>query len=255
MDKKLFEDLGLTKNEATIYISLIQYGESTANTVSERTGLHRGYCYDTLSKLANKGIVSYAIKSGKKHFKGVHPKKFLDIIKEKEEKVKELIPELLTMYNQKKSDYEIEILEGTNGLKTFHENLFSYFEKKKIPLVYEIGRKVSLVDNHPMQVFFSNLIKRAKKSGFFHSKEYLKSRIQYLWDHSTKKEDRLMKKFSDLKYLPIDFETHGIDITIIEDNVYIQNYKDKPFVITIKNKEISKFFIQMFKQIWKVSEK
>ena len=28
-----------------------------------------------------------------------------------------------------------------------------------------------------------------------------------------------------------------------------------PFVITIKNKEISKFFIQMFKQIWKVSEK
>ena len=86
MDLKLLEEVGITNNEATIYLSLIQHGESTANSISEITGLHRGYVYDTLSKLVNKGVVSYITKQGTKFFKGVHPSKFLDMIREKEEK-------------------------------------------------------------------------------------------------------------------------------------------------------------------------
>ncbi len=198
---------------------------------------------------------SFFLKFGKKHFKGVHPKKFLDIIREKELKVKNLLPKLTKMYKKKKSDYEVEILEGTKGVKTFFERTFAYFEKKEIPEVYEIGRKINLVEEHPMRFFFANLIKRARKIGFFHRKDYLKQKIKYLWDYSTKNEDRLMKEYSDYKYLPKDFETYGIDVTIIHNQVFIKSVKDKPFVIVIKNREISKFFVQIFKQIWKTSEK
>ena len=106
-----------------------------------------------------------------------------------------------------------------------------------------------------MRFFFANLIKRARKIGFFHRKDYLKQKIKYLWDYSTKNEDRLMKEYSDYKYLPKDFETYGIDVTIIHNQVFIKSVKDKPFVIVIKNREISKFFVQIFKQIWKTSEK
>ncbi|MBU0758145.1 MAG: helix-turn-helix domain-containing protein [Nanoarchaeota archaeon] len=254
MDRKLIEELGFTENETSIYLSLLQFGESSANTVSEKTGLHRSYCYDTLSKMANKGLVSYSTKQGKKYFKGVHPKKFLDILKEKEEKVKELVPELLKLYNQEKSDYEIEILDGTEGMKTYHERTFSHLEKGEIPDLYEIGRKISLIDDYPMKYYFSNLIKRAEKMGFYSDKEKLRSKIRYLWDHSIKGDKRHMQDFSTHKYLPEDFNTYGIDLTIINDEVNIQNYEGKPFVITIRNKNIAHFFIQIFKQIWKTGE-
>ena len=253
MDITLFEDLGLTENESTIYLTLLKEGELTANEASEKTGLHRSYVYDTLSKMANKGFVSYLIKLGKKHFKGVHPNKFLKMLKEKEEKIQELIPELLKVYKEEKADYNIEILEGKEGLKTFYDTLFDYLFSEDPKEVLQLGRKEPK-EEHVVKYYRVKMTKEAEKLGIMKKLKQGKMKARSLLDYSVKKEKRLIKELMPYRYLPKEFDTKGKDLLIVGDKTTIESTEGKPFVIVISNKGITDFFREMFNALWNISE-
>ena len=54
-----FEQLGLTKSESKIYLTLLDYGSMLAGKVAEKAGIHRRNVYDALHRLIEKGLVSY----------------------------------------------------------------------------------------------------------------------------------------------------------------------------------------------------
>ena len=51
MKENILMDLGLSKNESKIYLSLLEQGISTATQVAEKSGIHRVNVYDSLNKL------------------------------------------------------------------------------------------------------------------------------------------------------------------------------------------------------------
>ena len=241
MNIKILEELGLTENETTIYLTLIQDGTSSANAISEKTGMHRSYIYDTLSKMVNKGLVSYVTKSGKKNFKGVNPSKFKDIIREKEEKITKLIPDLLKIYKQEKSEYKIEVLEGKEGLKTYLNDLFDYVLIQDNVETLQLGRKISMED-HLMKYYRTNLEKKAKKLGLMKKVKQGKIKSRALLDHAVKNKKLLIKKIMPYRYLPKGFDTGGKDLTIVGNKVAIESLDGKPFAIVITNHGIANFY-------------
>src|SRR3972149_7627374 len=97
------QELGLTKNEDTIYTKLLRLGPSTAGEITEGTGIHRRNVYDSLERLIQKGLVGFFSKKGRKYFQASDPRRFLDIIKEeneiqasKENLVNQILPQLLS---------------------------------------------------------------------------------------------------------------------------------------------------------------
>ncbi|PIR75359.1 MAG: hypothetical protein COU34_03220, partial [Candidatus Magasanikbacteria bacterium CG10_big_fil_rev_8_21_14_0_10_43_9] len=46
----ILEELGLSQNEAKIYESLIEIGESTISELSNRSKIHRRNIYDSMSR-------------------------------------------------------------------------------------------------------------------------------------------------------------------------------------------------------------
>ena len=99
MDMQLLEKIGLKQKEAKIYVSLLKEGPSLANSVAKKTEILRASIYDYLDVLIDKGFVTYTIKSGRKYFQAVSPRKILDNFEEEkakeEEALKSIVPELI----------------------------------------------------------------------------------------------------------------------------------------------------------------
>ena len=56
MITEVLENLGLSKNEARIYETLLKEGESPVGFLAVKSGVHRRNVYDTLNRLIEKGL-------------------------------------------------------------------------------------------------------------------------------------------------------------------------------------------------------
>src|SRR3989304_2481258 len=85
------EELGLSKQEAHIYISALKLGVSKASQIAQKSGIKRGGGYYILKLLKEKGYISEVIKSGVQYYSAISPERILDIIEEERNRKKEII--------------------------------------------------------------------------------------------------------------------------------------------------------------------
>ena len=109
MNNEILKEIGLQDSEIKVYISLLKLKEATPSQITQYTGLHRSNIYDIIEKLKEKGLVSFVIKNNVKYFRASHPSKILDFIKEKEEKISTILPELINLSQEKEEDIKVEI--------------------------------------------------------------------------------------------------------------------------------------------------
>ncbi|MFH1721437.1 MAG: helix-turn-helix domain-containing protein [Candidatus Altiarchaeota archaeon] len=118
MEKEVLEELGLSDIEAKIYLLLLETGSTPASSLVKKTGVHRGTVYPTLEKLISKGFVGYTIHNGKRFFEAAEPQRFLDDLTEKQEKLREIIPDLQKKRDSAREKQEVAIYSGHKGIKT-----------------------------------------------------------------------------------------------------------------------------------------
>src|SRR3989344_5217335 len=117
MEKHL-EELGLTKNEISIYLFLLKRGSNTTGPIIKETGVANSRVYESLNSLIKKGLVSYNIQKDSKYFNAEDPKKLLEKEEERKKKIDSLIPELLKMRSKADVSTTSAIYEGYEGFKT-----------------------------------------------------------------------------------------------------------------------------------------
>jgi len=116
--EQILQNFGLTESEAQLYITLLTKGESTASQLAKQTSTNRTFTYDRLKKLEEIGLISYTIKDNKKYFNPAPPNQLLSILKEKEEQIKKILPELEKIQTPKKPGPKIEIFSSKKGIRT-----------------------------------------------------------------------------------------------------------------------------------------
>src|SRR3989338_9284786 len=242
MQTEALEEIGLTKKEAELYLSLIEIGSSSATQLMQKTGLHRAVVYDLLDRLIEKGLASFAIKGKKKYFEATNPQRLLEIEKGREDKIKEIMPHLLEM-SKFTSKLEVKIYKGKEGLKTVFENIISSGVKEWL-VIGSSGKTITIMPEY-LQIFQ----KRRSKLGIL-------TRALMIDNEFGRKRGHELKKLNatKVKYLP----KYIITPTVIQiyDNKTIlhSNTSGTPFVIVIDNKDISSSFREYFKTLWNVSK-
>jgi len=228
------QDLGLTHNEALVYKALLELGPSLAGIISRKTGLHRRTVYDTTEMLIKKGLVGYILKNNRRLFQASSPKKFLDIITEKENSIKTLLPEMLSFYHKTQEKEETNFYKGKDGLKTVFQD---QLENNKEVLI--LGASESAFEILP-----------------FYFKWYDKDRIKKKIKVKIIASDKLKKKipFCEIRYLPKKY-ANPLAINIYKDKVSIILWNKNPIAIVIKNKEISDGYKKYFELMWNIAKK
>jgi len=228
------QELGLTGNESKVYLALLQLGPSLAGNISRKSGLHRRTVYDTTEMLIKKGLLGYILRNNRRLFSASNPEKFLDILKEKENSVSEMLPEMISFYQSTKEKEETNFYKGKNGLKTvFEEQLKSGKE------ILILGASQSAFDILP-----------------FYFKWYDKDRVKKRIKVKILASSKLSRiPLSEIKYLPEKYSS-PLAVNIYGNKVAIILWKkDNPIAIVIKDNAISEGYRKYFELLWKTAKK
>ncbi len=119
MYREVFEELGLSPNEAKIYEFLINNREASVPGIAIDIKVDKRNIYDAIPRLLHKGLV-YQIAGGKENkYSAVEPAKLLELIREKEARLLNVLPELTEKYKKNSSKEMVYIYKGTEGIKNY----------------------------------------------------------------------------------------------------------------------------------------
>ena len=123
MNLEILKQVGLTETEVKVYITLLEIGPNLASTISKKANVERAVTYHTLEKLTRKSVIGYVIKENRKYFSACEPEKLKDLLKEKEDLLNDLIPDLIKIKKLDEHPFSIEVFRGKEGFKTIMEDL------------------------------------------------------------------------------------------------------------------------------------
>mgnify|MGYP001566821270 CR=1 FL=1 len=243
MEIKLLEELGLTKNEVKVYLSLLESGTTSAGILIKKLGMHRAAVYDLIDMLIEKGLVSYVIKSNRKYFQAEDPNRlleYLDIKKQnliKEEvELKRFIPQLLSIRKLSKEEQEGSIYKGKKGLKSIFEDIL---REKKPWYVFGATGKFKEIFN----AYFIHFHDRRVK---------LNIPLKVIFNEKIRNEKRKLK-LATIRYLPESYITPSTTY-IYGNKIAVIIWSDEPMAFLIRSKQVSDSYKSFFELLWNLSK-
>lgn len=239
MEQEL-KEFGLTDNEVKVYIACLKLGTALVQDIAKKANTYRTYTYEVLKSLIEKGLVSYAIKNGKQYFEVAEPEKLLNVLKEKETKIRNILPDLKDIYKSSIEKPKVELYEGKEGIKTILDDII---RTKREILVYGSTEKQVQI----LQFYFPNYIRRRIEA---------KIHTRVITEKNTKTIEMLKtekKELRESKFIPdLDFQT----VTYIYGNkMAILSLQKEIVGLIIENEDISNTQKQIFELLWKIAKK
>ncbi|MBS3116021.1 hypothetical protein J4421_00325 [Candidatus Woesearchaeota archaeon] len=242
MDTAIFQEIGLTKNETKVYLTLLELGSTSAGPLIKNVGMHRAAVYNLLDLLISKGLVSYVMQANRKYFQAQDPECLVEYIEmkrreleTKENELKRLLPELQKKRKLITEEQEGTIYKGKKGLKSILEDIL----KTKSPfLVFgATGQFKELFGAY--FIHFHN--RRAKAN--------ISLKIIYNEHLRVQQRERELSK-AEIHYLPKEYITPSTTY-IWSNSVAVIQWSSEPMAFVIKSKSIADSYKSFFNVLWK----
>lgn len=233
-------EYGLDEKETKVYLYLLEHGTSSAHDISKFTSVLRQTAYDTLSKLAKKGLISETVINKKTNYAASEPEALLYTLKEKEKLISGFMKDMKDLQNKNSMETITRQFTGIKGIKTLYED----FLKAKTPIktiqpdIPEKLLKEYFVENFSIKRIEKNIPMLILKEKI--STEFQKS------INTNKKKLREVRLSNELK----DVETH---IVIYDNKVVFLDYRNTPIATLIENEHFKSTQEILFNNIWNKS--
>jgi HTH-type transcriptional regulator, sugar sensing transcriptional regulator len=234
---------GLSEKQATIYLTLLKIGPSTANTIAEECDFVRTTTYDVLKVLKEEGIIGVMIKNKIKYFEAADPEKLIQLLDERKKYVNDILPQLKKLRTTIPEMPRSEIFEGKQGMKTVLQIIL---ESKK-PL-YAYSNNKSMLDILPVYGprFIKDRVKLKIPIKIISEPSKTTTKILKNKDKAELRETRTIPQFKDM----------ALNQYFNEDFVAILGTReDKPIGIVIYHKDYAKAQKIIFDRLWINAEK
>jgi sugar-specific transcriptional regulator TrmB len=244
MDEKILEEVGLAKNEARVYMTLLRLGSASVGRVTEESGVHRRNVYDALERLANKGLVGHALKGETKFFEASDPLRLMELLNQKREaidrtesRLKPILPNLKAIKGSYESQ-DVKIYRGKDSRRLVFEDILKSTKENRVLGAHTPSK---LSRDYIMQ---------------WHSKRMrmgISDKLIY------NKPDPWAKKMQALDDTEVRFAPEPIDsntaINIYGSKVAMFLWSnDQPITILIDNEKIANDFRNYFNFLWSVAK-
>ena len=225
-------ELGLSDGEIKVYVALLKLGSSPVSDIKEETNLHRTTIYDFVEKLLNKGLINYVVKNNVKYYNASGPQKLVDFLKEKQDHLQQVMPELEKLSAFHKEETKVEVYKGAEGLKTvmlgcirtgketvgmgIDDGLF----KKALPIFIEQYQR--LLEEHNIT---ERVLTSKKSEYYFHTKQ------------------------TNYKFLPSDLFS-PISTLVYGDKIQIVIWEPSLTTLLIENRQLAQSYRKHFEILW-----
>ena len=236
---EILSNIGLKDQESQVYLALLQLGETTVSPISRRSGVNRTFVYDVMESLADKGLVSYVEKRGRRHYIASDPLTLKTQIRATEKNLDDILPDLLTLYSTPVNRPQIRFFEGHKGLEVVDKEI-----TKESKDTCFFGSAESWMHEFP------NFVEYTKE----HVRKSIRLRDLVCYGEDVREYAKYYdRKLQELRYLPkgIRFST---DNTIWGNKVALVSYTKKHAVV-IESEEIVATMREMFEVLWKLGKR
>ena len=231
------EKYGLSHNEAKVYLTLLNLGSAMAGKISKEAMMDRTSCYDALKKLVKRGLVVYALEANRKLFKTISPDRLIGILKEKEEEISEILPQLKEIYRPEKGKSNVTMFKGYKGLKSVFEDILEQ-AKGKDNLVIDSSGKFK----DKMPYYVPHYVKGLEKN---------RIKVRHIVRRGV---DIHPSKTTTIRYFSKEAKETVVSTNIYDDKIAIILWTDIPEAIIIENKAAADSYRDYFEVLWKAAK-
>ena len=235
--------LGLSENEAKVYMAMLELGSATVLEISAKAGVNRPTTYVQIESLKRMGLASTQTKGKKQLFIAESPEQLKSMIdrqkielEQKKEEFQKLLPELTNLFNLSDSKPQVRFFEGKEGLLKMHSELLRT-DVREVVSFSSTDSVMKVFPNYPKTLS----LKRVQRG--------IRSRLIY-----TCKEPVMQRRDEEMlretKYLPPDKFPFKSDIAVYGDNIGISALEGKVVGVIITHKELANSFRALFNLLW-----
>lgn len=233
-----FKKLGLTKQEAAIYLFLLQNGLSSVAQIAKETKITPSNCYNLLTSLSEQQLIEESSRSKKKQFIARDPQTLLNRIESRREIAQRLIPDLRALYSIQKNKPTIRFFEGKEGIQEI------YLETLNADRIFAVGSTAKL--HMSDSAFFINYRKKVAEKNIV------------VYDILTpasadiaRQTKEIMKGYYDSRLLPKNVDDVPADILVWGDNVALITLEEPIFGTIITQTFIAKTILAILDTLYR----
>jgi len=236
------DELGFSQNESRVYEALLSSGSASIEQIATKSKVHRRNIYDVLAKLLAKGLIAEKFIGNRKEYMAINPSRILDLLDEKEKKVKSIVPNLEAMFERHDEDETAYLYKGINGFKQYLQDIIDAGET-----VYFIGAKAFWLDPR-LKHALTRFLHERKKKGI---------KFMHIFDHEIKAQKPEILKFvgKPYKFLPPKYSSPTA-INIFGDRVVTfvgikpGELDEEPVQFVMKSKRLADGYRKFFWFMW-----
>ena len=238
------KSLGLSDNEAKVYMAMLELGPATVLEISAKAGVNRPTTYVQIEVLKKMGLASTQTKGKKQLFIAESPEQLEFMIdrqktelEQKKEELKKLLPELTAMLSVSDQKPQVRFFEGKEGLLKMQTELLKSKTNEVVSFASADGI-LKIFPDHP-RTLSSKRVQRG-----------IRSRLIYtnIGEPVLKRHDDNMLR--ETKYVSPDKFPFKSDVAIYGDNISISALEGKVVGVIITHKELADSFRALFNLLW-----
>lgn len=245
MYTELFQEIGLSPNEAKIYETLLHIGVAGVGDISTKANVHRRNVYDALQRLVQKGLVFTTFQKNENRYSAVDPNKLMELVREKQVHLAEALPDLQKMYQSDPPQNAAYIYRGVEGYKNYRRDLLRVSKE-----YFFLGAKGLWLSPQIDDGFRKRFVLPVQKDGSIKQKILFDARVPKLLPQAIK--DVQPKSY---KILPERYNTNGVvdifgDYVVTFANVAVGELSDDVTIFVMRNQSLADSYKTWFQFIW-----
>lgn len=245
MNIDVYESLGLSPNEAKIYESLVETGESGISAIAINAKIHRRNTYDAIKRLIDKGLVFEIFSSVDNKYNAVDPDKLTELLAEKQTNLQKILPGLKKKFIHRQAPQEAYIYRGFEGQKNIWRDILRVGSE-----VCNIGAKAQWFDERL----------EPNRTAFFREVNRIKIKINLLFDYEVKiKVPDFAKnypaKLFQYRYLPKEYSTNSVanifgGYVVTYTGISVGKMEDDTVFFILHSKDLAESYRKWFWYMW-----
>lgn len=231
----LLERIGLSANDAKIYLGLIEHGPGTVSDIARQTGIHRPIIYKHLPDLMEKQLITQTTQGKRKLFTAEPPDKLERFMESTLHELQPLLKDLRETYQAQNKRPKIRYFEGKKGIQSVFGDL-----------VQTLGQG---------DIFYRYSSASEDRGGYLPSNYRAirdsKKLERFVITNAARAQEKKSRLERALKVVPKEFDIFDHDITqvIYADKVAFIDYNSQSALI-IENPALAKFQKNLFKLLY-----
>lgn len=238
---KVLKDVGLTENEAKVYLALLSLGPSAIQNIARAAEIKRTTCYSVIESLKLLGLVKSELVRWKTMLVAIDPEQLGNLLDQRKKKFQENLKEFQVLSHAQEKGGVIQYFEGLEAVKSVYESLIRDIKPHEDYMI------ISNIDDWyrlDPQYFDKFTRRRAKLN--------IRIRLLLLDSPIARKIQKIQKNYNEeIKILPQNTK-FKVNLVVTPQRIAIHQLTMPIMAIVIENKSIITMQQQLFEVIWRI---